>query len=57
VAESVVACLEARGARGWVDVLDGEEKALSEVERVVREGVDAVEGEDLAAFAERIKGL
>lgn len=31
----------------WLDLLDGEEKAEKAVERVVREGVNAAEGEDI----------
>ncbi len=53
VAEAIVACLETEGAKGWLDILDGEEGIKEAVERCAREGVDCVEGEDL----ERIKGL
>ncbi|KAJ9644744.1 hypothetical protein H2199_003707 [Coniosporium tulheliwenetii] len=53
VAEAIVACLENERARGWLDILDGDEDIKEAVERCAREGVDCVEGEDL----ERIKGL
>ncbi|EON60833.1 hypothetical protein W97_00042 [Coniosporium apollinis CBS 100218] len=53
VAEAIVACLENEAAKGWLDILDGEEDIKEVVERCVREGVDCVEGEDL----ERIKRL
>ncbi|KAF2855606.1 hypothetical protein T440DRAFT_495362 [Plenodomus tracheiphilus IPT5] len=46
VAESVVAVLETEGARGWIDVVDGEDEVKGAIERVVREGVDAVDEED-----------
>jgi hypothetical protein len=54
VAESIVEVLE-KGARGWVDVLDGEEEIGGAVERLVREGIDAVEGEDLVEMRGRVE--
>lgn len=41
------------GARGWVDLLNGEEEVGSAVDRVVREGVDTVEGEDVDGMVKR----
>ncbi|KAL3435870.1 hypothetical protein BDV09DRAFT_184663 [Aspergillus tetrazonus] len=41
------------GSKGWVDLLDGEEEIGDAVERVVREGVDVVEGEDVDAMVKR----
>ncbi|PGH13661.1 hypothetical protein AJ79_03509 [Helicocarpus griseus UAMH5409] len=46
--------LLARGdTRGWLDLLGGEEAVEEAVERVVREKVDAVEGEDVERMVER----
>jgi hypothetical protein len=36
--------------RGWIDILGGEEPIDEAVERVVREGVDTIEGEDVASI-------
>jgi len=47
VAETAVLLLETEGARGWIDLLGGEEDVKSAVERVVRERVDCREGENL----------
>lgn len=38
---------------GWVDLLNGEEGVDEAVERVVRERVDAVEGEDVEGMVKR----
>lgn len=43
------------GASGWFDLLNGDEDAEAAVERVVREKVDAVEGEDVAAWVQKHK--
>ena len=53
VAESVVGVLEAEGVRGWVDVIDGDEGIKEAVAKYVKEGQDAVEGEDLGEMKER----
>ncbi|KAF2750503.1 hypothetical protein M011DRAFT_465252 [Sporormia fimetaria CBS 119925] len=55
VAETIVRVLETEGARGWLDVLDGENEVGEEVRRVVSEGVDAVEGEDWEGMVERVR--
>ncbi|KAH9881909.1 hypothetical protein J1614_001080 [Plenodomus biglobosus] len=47
VAESVVAVLETQGARGWIDIVDGEEGVKAAVERLTREGIDSVDEEDV----------
>ncbi|OBT81948.1 hypothetical protein VE02_09453 [Pseudogymnoascus sp. 03VT05] len=52
VARVAVEVLGREGANGWFDLLAGEGKVEEEVERVVREGVDAVEGESV----EEMKG-
>ncbi|KAI5378831.1 hypothetical protein J4E82_002282 [Alternaria postmessia] len=57
VAESVVGVLEAEGARGWVDVIDGDEGIKEAVAKYVKEGQDAVEGEDLGEMKERVEKL
>lgn len=57
VAEAVVAVLDTEGARGWFDMLDGEEEVGAAVKRLVRDGVDGVEGEDLEGMKERVAKL
>ncbi|KAI8942493.1 hypothetical protein NX059_000558 [Plenodomus lindquistii] len=47
VAESVVAVLETEGARGWIDVIDGEEGVKAAMERLAREGIDTAVEEDV----------
>ncbi|KAF7553566.1 hypothetical protein G7046_g7078 [Stylonectria norvegica] len=48
VAQTADALLAAEGVKNsWVDLLDGSEEVEAAVERVVREGVDAAEGEDV----------
>jgi len=55
VAEVAAKLLEVEGARGWVDVLDGDEPIGPAVEKFVGSGFDSVEGEDLAALKERVE--
>ncbi|CAE7200092.1 hypothetical protein P3342_010382 [Pyrenophora teres f. teres] len=55
VAETVAEVL-GRGVRGWMDVVDGDERVGEAVERFVRDGWDAVEGEDLGEMKKRIEG-
>ena len=57
VAESIVAVLGTEGARGWIDVMDGEENVEAAVKRLVKEGIDAVEGEDFEEQKERASKL
>lgn len=57
VARAVVAVLETEGARGWFDVLDGEEDVRDAVRRCVRDKVDCVEGENLEDMRERVGKL
>lgn len=49
VAEVAAALMEKVGETktGWLDLLDGTEELQGAVDRVVREGVDAAEGEEL----------
>lgn len=51
VADVAVRLLEREGVSGWLDLLEGEEA----VERVVRERVDCVEGEDVEG--EDVEGM
>lgn len=57
VAEAIRAVLETDGAKGWIDLLDGEEGVKEGVERVVKENIDAVEDEDEADQKERASKL
>ncbi|KAK2808551.1 hypothetical protein FQN50_004583 [Emmonsiellopsis sp. PD_5] len=41
--------------RGWLDLLGGEEESEKAVERVVREGVNAVDGEDVERMCARFE--
>lgn len=48
VAQTAAALLEAEGIKNsWIDQLDGQEEIGAAVERIVRDGVDACEGEDI----------
>lgn len=47
VAKVAAALLNTTGARGWYDLLNGDEPIEEAVERVVKEGFDGIEGEDL----------
>jgi nucleoside-diphosphate-sugar epimerase len=47
VADVAVRLLEKEGISGWFDLIGGGEDTAKEVERVVSEGVDTREGEDL----------
>ncbi|KAF2467633.1 uncharacterized protein BDR25DRAFT_266574 [Lindgomyces ingoldianus] len=57
VAHAVVSVLETEGARGWFDMLDGDEDVGKAVERCVKDGVDCVEGEDFEGMKERVGKL
>lgn len=52
VAKTVVEVL-AKGAKGWIDMLDGEEEIGAAVDKLVKEGVDSVDEEDFEAMKER----
>ena len=47
VADIAVRLLEVGGVNGWIDLVNGMEPAKQAVERVVREGINAREGEDI----------
>jgi len=54
VAEVAVRLLEREGVKGWFDLLGGEQDVGSEVERVLKEGVDSREGESLEVMKANI---
>lgn len=47
VAEVAARLLEKDGVRGWFDLLGGEEETGAAIERVLKEGINSMEGEDL----------
>ncbi|KAL4910431.1 hypothetical protein BDW74DRAFT_145047 [Aspergillus multicolor] len=53
VARVADALLAKDGAKGWFDLLNGEEEVAVAVERVVRDKVDVVEGEDVDGMVKR----
>lgn len=57
VAKTIVSVLETEGARGWLDMLDGEEDVDDAVKKFVREGEDSVDGEDWQGMKERAAKL
>ncbi|KAF2645598.1 hypothetical protein P280DRAFT_390022 [Massarina eburnea CBS 473.64] len=57
VAEAVATVLETKGAKGWIDFIDGDEKVGEAVQRVVKEGIDSVDGEDLEVMKANIAKL
>jgi hypothetical protein len=50
VAEVAAQLLEVEGANGWVDLLGGDEDVGKAAQRVVKERVDSIEGEDIAVM-------
>lgn len=54
VADVAARLLEAPGAKGWFDLLEGEEDVGEAVERVVRDKVDCREGESLEEMEKNI---
>ncbi|KAM3065684.1 hypothetical protein ACMFMG_011389 [Clarireedia jacksonii] len=52
VAEVGVRLLEREGVSGWFDLLEGEDEVGTAVEKVLSEGVDTREGEDLESVKE-----
>jgi nucleoside-diphosphate-sugar epimerase len=55
VASVAVNLLTRDDAEGWVDLLEGEEPIWAAVERVVKERVDGVDGEDVQAMTEKFQ--
>lgn len=56
-AEAIVAALETEGAKGWIDVIDGEEDSHQAIQKLTKEGIDVAEGEDLDAMKKNIANL
>ncbi|KAN0115315.1 NAD(P)-binding protein [Hyaloscypha variabilis] len=57
VAEVAVRLLEKEGVRGWFDLLGGEEETGAAVDRVLKEGFNSVEGEDIEAMKKDVASL
>jgi nucleoside-diphosphate-sugar epimerase len=51
-AHAIVAALETNGAKGWIDVLDGDEDATDAIRKLTEDGVDAVDEEDMDLMKE-----
>jgi len=49
--------LEKEGVRGWFDLLGGEEETGAAVERVLKEGFNSMEGEDLEVMKNDVAPL
>ncbi|KAF2031482.1 hypothetical protein EK21DRAFT_99651 [Setomelanomma holmii] len=56
-AHAIVAALETEGAKGWIDVIDGDEDASQAIQELTKEGVDAADEEDVEAMKENIAKL
>ncbi|CAO2654723.1 Nn.00g114560.m01.CDS01 [Neocucurbitaria sp. VM-36] len=57
VAEAIVAALQTEGAKGWIDIIDGDNDVSTAIEQLTREGVDSVDEEDLETMKENIAKL
>jgi hypothetical protein len=57
VAEVAVKLLEKEGVRGWFDLLGGEEETGAAVDRVLKEGFNSVEGEDIELMKKDVAPL
>lgn len=54
VARVTMELLEKAQTGAWLDILDGDEETVEDaVKRVVKEGVDCIEGEDVEAIMQR----
>jgi hypothetical protein len=56
-AEAIVAALETEAAKGWIDVVDGDEDVSAAIQKLTKEGVDAVDEEDVEAMKENVAKL
>ncbi|KAH7062021.1 hypothetical protein BKA63DRAFT_193598 [Paraphoma chrysanthemicola] len=56
-AHAIVAALETEGARGWIDVLDGNDDVKQAIQKLTAEGVDAVDEEDIDLMRENVAKL
>jgi len=54
VADVAVRCLE-KDVSGWVDLVDGDEDIGAAIDRIVKDKVDAVDGEDVDAWVQKHK--
>lgn len=50
VADVAARLLEKDGVKGWFDMLNGEEETGTAIDRVLKEKVDSMEGEDLGTM-------
>jgi len=50
VADVAVRLLERDDTNGWIDLLGGENETGAEIDRVVKEGIDCIQGEEISAF-------
>jgi hypothetical protein len=50
VADVAARLLEVEGAKGWFDLLDGDEPSEEAVQRVVKEGINSIDGEDIGVM-------
>ena len=57
VADVGVRLLAQEGARGWFDLLSGEEAVDEAVKRVVSEGINSMDGEDLETMKKDVEKL
>jgi hypothetical protein len=55
VADVAVKLLERDDIRGYVDLLEGNEDVTSAIDRVSKEKIDCVEGEDVGTIAQKFK--
>jgi nucleoside-diphosphate-sugar epimerase len=56
-AHAIVAALETDGAKGWIDVIDGDEDVTKAVQALVKNGVDTADEESLEVMRENIAKL
>ncbi|KAH7089219.1 hypothetical protein FB567DRAFT_328081 [Paraphoma chrysanthemicola] len=56
-AHAIVAALETEGARGWIDVLDGNDDAKQAIQKLTADGVDAADEEDVDLMRENVAKL
>ncbi|KAF1919760.1 hypothetical protein BDU57DRAFT_470151 [Ampelomyces quisqualis] len=56
-AEAVVAALETKCAKGWIDVIDGNEDVGEALRKLTSDGVDAVDEEDLGKMKNNIANI
>lgn len=54
VADVAARLLEVEGAYGWIDLLNGDEDTGEAVKRVVKDGVNSMEGEDIQVMKDNI---